>query len=146
MLSIIMAMVLVFSMQVQASLQNLRLGSINYRLIYDTDPDITWYDYANASATWQSHMNWASGLSIDFENTAYDDWKLPSTLDSPLSESPSQEWKFSIYVGQQMNFTKNSSNYDIGIRNGDVAAAGVFEPISSTITGETVGFAFHKAF
>ena len=145
-LSLIMAMVLIFSMQAQASLKYLSLGSISYRLIFDTDPDIAWYDYLNPSGTWQNHTDWASRLGIDFESTIYDDLSLSSTLDDPLSDSPSQEWRFSFYVGQQMNFTKNGSNYGIGVLNGDVITAVVPEPISSAIDEATVGFAFHKAF
>ena len=141
-----MAMVLVFSMQAQASLKYLSLGSVSYRLIFDTDFDIAWYDYTNASDTWESHIDWASGLGIDFESTTYDDLRLSSTLDDPLSDSPSQEWRFSFYVGQQMNFTENGANYGIAVRNGDVFTAVVDEPISSTIGETTVGFAFHKIF
>ena len=46
-LAVIMAMVLVFSMQAQAALQNLGTDSLGNRLIYDTDLNITWYDYTN---------------------------------------------------------------------------------------------------
>ena len=141
-----MAMVLIFSMQAQASLKYLSLGSISYRLIFDTDPDIAWYDYSNASGTWQNHTDWARRLGIDFESTTYDDLRSSSTSDDPLSDSPSQEWRFSFYVGQQMNFSRNGSNYGIAVLNGDVVNAVVPEPISSAIHDATVGFAFHKAF
>ena len=146
MLSIIMAMVLVFSIQAQANLKNLSLGSISYRLIYDTDPDIAWYDYTNASGTWQNHMDLASRLFIDSKITTYDDLKPSATLDGSLSNSQNQEWKFSIYIGQQMNFIKNDGNYDIAVRNRDAVVTEVPEAISSTNSWETVVFAFHKAF
>jgi hypothetical protein len=70
---------------------------------------------------------------------------MPPTLDSPLSDSPSQEWKFSLYIGQQLDFTKNG-DYGIAVLNGDVVTAVVPEPISSAIDEATVGFAFYKAF
>lgn len=146
-LAVMMAMILGFSIQSQASLQD-------YQFTFDTNLDIPWYDYANATSTWQNHMDWARGLIIDFESTTYNDLRLPSTLDgslsyaseTELSDSPSQAWRLSFYIGQQLNFTKNGGNYDIGIRNGGVAAAVVPEPISSTIGVETLRFAFHKEF
>lgn len=50
-----------------------------YRLIYDTDLDITWYDYTKSYDTWQNEMNWASALVVNFGGTILDDWRLPST-------------------------------------------------------------------
>ncbi len=53
------------------------------RLIYDTDWDITWYDYTNAGNNWSNQVAWADGLSIDFGGTTFDDWRLPITVDGP---------------------------------------------------------------
>ena len=54
-----------------------------YNLIYDTDLDVTWYDYTNGSGpngdTWQTQMDWASALSVTFGSNTYTDWRLPST-------------------------------------------------------------------
>ncbi len=146
-LAVMMAVILGFSTQSQASLQD-------YQFTFDTNLNIPWYDYANATGTWQNHMEWASGLIIDFESTPYSDLRLLSTSDgslsyaseTELSDAPVQAWRLSFYIGQQLNFTKNAGNYDIGIRNGGVAAAVVPEPISFTIDVETLGFAFHKEF
>ena len=148
-LAVMVAMILGFSMQANANLPNLV-----YQLIYDNDLDITWYDYATVSNTWQNHMDWASGSIIDFESTTYNDLRLPSTLgaslsyasETELSGSPGQAWKLSFYIGQQLNFTRNGSNYGIAVRNGDVAATVVSEPISSTISDATLVFAFQKEF
>jgi len=82
-LLVIMAMVLGFSMQAQAALQNLGTDSLGNRLIYDSDLNITWYDYSNSVNTWQNQMNWASGLSVNFGGNVYDDWRLPATVDGP---------------------------------------------------------------
>ena len=146
-IAVMMAMILGFSIQSQASLQD-------YQFTFDTNLNIPWYDYANATGTWQNHMDWASGSIIDFESTTYNDLRLPSTLDgslsyaseTELSGSPGQAWRLSLYIGQQLNFTNSGSNYDIGIRNGGVAATVVPEPISSTSGVETLRFAFHKEF
>ena len=54
------------------------------RLIYDSDLNITWYDYSNY-ASWQNQINWASTLTVNFGGTIFDDWRLPSTVDGPYS-------------------------------------------------------------
>ncbi|MBI4849240.1 MAG: PEP-CTERM sorting domain-containing protein [Nitrospirae bacterium] len=82
-LAVIMAMVLVCSMQAQATLTNLGTDSLGNRLIYDSDLDITWYDYTKSIDSWQNQVNWASGLTVDFGGTIYDDWRLPTTVDGP---------------------------------------------------------------
>ena len=52
-------------------------------MIYDSDLNVTWYDYTNPADTWQNQMNWASGLTVEFGGTVFDDWRLPSTTDGP---------------------------------------------------------------
>ncbi len=54
--------------------------SLGNRLIYDSDLNITWYDYTNAANIWQNQVNWASGLTVNFGGTIYDHWRLPSTV------------------------------------------------------------------
>ena len=57
-----------------------------YNLIYDTDLDITWYDYTTSTeAYWQEQMDWAAGLSVTFGNNTYTDWRLPITFDGSCS-------------------------------------------------------------
>ncbi len=46
----VLAVVLLFSVQANAALQNLGEDSQGNRLIYDTDLDITWYDYSKSAA------------------------------------------------------------------------------------------------
>ena len=55
--------------------------SLGNRLIYDSDLDITWYDYTNDYDTWQNQMDWAGALYVDFGGTHYTDWRLPTTVD-----------------------------------------------------------------
>ena len=55
--------------------------SLGNRLIYDSDLNITWYDYSKSWDTWQNQVNWASGLSVTFGSNTYTDWRLPSTVD-----------------------------------------------------------------
>lgn len=67
-------------------------GGSDYKLIYDDGMQITWLDYTNPKATWQTQVDWASGLgsqltvtlapgyttSIDWSTG----WRLPETYDS----------------------------------------------------------------
>jgi hypothetical protein len=87
MLAVIVVMVLVCSMQAQAALELRGTDSLGNRLIYDTDLNITWYDYTRGYDTWQNQMNWASGLSVSGGNLVgiYDDWRLPTTVDGPYA-------------------------------------------------------------
>ena len=82
-LAVIMAMVLGFSMQAHATLFNQGTDSLGNRLIYDSDLNITWYDYTNWYNPWQNQVDWASGLTVNFGGNIYDDWRLPSTVDGP---------------------------------------------------------------
>jgi hypothetical protein len=87
-LGVIMVMVLVCSMQAHAALQNLGTDSLGNRLIYDTDLNITWYDYSTAG-TWANQVAWANGLSVTFGSNTYTDWRLPTTT-QPDSSCGSQ--------------------------------------------------------
>ncbi len=80
-LAVIMAMVLGFSMQAHATLELRGMDVNGNRLIYDTDFNITWYDYTNSS-DWQNQLNWASALSVSGGDLVgvYDDWRLPTAL------------------------------------------------------------------
>ena len=77
---IILAILLSFAVSVTAELLNRGTDSPGNRLIYDSDLNITWYDYTNSAAYWQTQIDWASALSINFEGNIYDDWRLPSTM------------------------------------------------------------------
>lgn len=71
------------SFSAQAELYNRGTDSLGNRLIYDNDLDITWYDYTKTLDTWQNQVNWASSLTVDFDGTILDDWRLPTTVDGP---------------------------------------------------------------
>lgn len=50
------------------------------QLIYDTDLDITWYDYENSYVgDWQSAGGWAASLVVTANGNEYTEWRLPST-------------------------------------------------------------------
>lgn len=78
-----LAMIVMFVLvtPAHATLINRGTDTLDNRLIYDTDLDITWYDYSNAVNTWDDQVAWATGLSVTFNSTTYDDWRLPTTVD-----------------------------------------------------------------
>ncbi len=82
---LLVAVVIVFGFTVSAHATLILKGmdSLSNRLIYDTDLDITWYDYTNSVNTWQNQVNWADALSVTFGSNTYTDWRLPTTVDGP---------------------------------------------------------------
>jgi hypothetical protein len=48
-------------------------------LIYDTDQNITWYDYTYRSQGWYDALNWAANLEVTFNGINVSDWRLPKT-------------------------------------------------------------------
>lgn len=79
----VLVLALGFSLQANATLELRGTDSLGNRLIYDSDLNITWYDYTKSPAIWQSQMDWASALTVNFGGNVYDDWRLPTTVDGP---------------------------------------------------------------
>lgn len=75
-------MVFGFGIQAEADLINRGTDSLGNRLIYDTDYDITWYDFTRMADTWNNQMSWAAELVVSGGNLtgSYDDWRLPTAL------------------------------------------------------------------
>lgn len=73
----------------------LTTGGDAYKLIYDTELNITWLDYTNTagSNTWYAQTAWASGLQVEFEGQILNDWRLPSVDESVISIIPDVGWK-----------------------------------------------------
>ena len=78
-ITFVLIMVLGVNYQAESALQDLGIDSLGNQLIYDTDLDITWYDYTNTSNPWQAQVDWASGLSVNFGGSALTGWRLPTT-------------------------------------------------------------------
>ena len=76
---LIILLILGFSIQAHAELQVLGTATAGYQLIYDTDLDITWYDYVMPSVDWDASVNWADNLVLDFGGHALSDWRLPAS-------------------------------------------------------------------
>lgn len=79
-----MAFLLGFVVQAHAALFLRGTDTLGHQLIYDSDFDITWYDYTEARGEadggWQVLVDWADALTVNFGGTTYDDWRLPSAL------------------------------------------------------------------
>ena len=84
--------ILFFVNPAYAALQNLGTDNVGNRLIYDTDLDVTWYDYSNAKNYWQNQVDWAGALSVNFGGNVYDDWRLPITTQPDPSCGFQQEY------------------------------------------------------
>jgi hypothetical protein len=87
--------VLLISVSAHADLNLIGQGTSAYgthNLIYDTDLDITWYDYtsfdyeSNANNLWQMQMDWAGALSVTFGSNTYNQWRLPSAFNQDGSD------------------------------------------------------------
>lgn len=68
----------IFSLQAQATLIVRGVDDMGNQLIYDTDFDITWYDFTNAADTWHNQEAWASSLVVNFGGNALGGWRLPT--------------------------------------------------------------------
>lgn len=80
---VLLVMVFAFAMQSHAALELLGQGTSThgtYNLIYDTDRDVTWYDYETFGYTWQNQIDWATDLSVTFGVNTLNDWRLPTVL------------------------------------------------------------------
>lgn len=66
-----------------AALLDRGADTLGNHLIYDTDQNITWYDFTNSEDTWAHQITWADGLTVTHAGTSYSDWRLPATVDGP---------------------------------------------------------------
>jgi hypothetical protein len=58
-------------------------------LVYDTDLDITWYDWSHFSPEYKDAVMWADKLSVRVGTAEFTDWRLPSLLGESDFESGS---------------------------------------------------------
>ncbi|CAB5116828.1 hypothetical protein D3OALGA1CA_2887 [Olavius algarvensis associated proteobacterium Delta 3] len=86
-------MVLAFSENDAAAMMVIGTGEITsagagnggqYQLIYHEALDITWLDFSRSADNWNSQMDWASNLEVEFNGTIFNSWRLPSSGDNPF--------------------------------------------------------------
>ena len=73
----------VMALTSEASLVVRGTDELGNKLIYDEALDITWYDYSKSGDDWGSQVSWAGGLSVTYNQTIYDDWRLPTAGTTP---------------------------------------------------------------
>jgi len=56
------------------------LTVVGNRLIYDSDLDITWYDFTHEAATLEQQKQWVSGLKMTRDYQDQERWRLPMTV------------------------------------------------------------------
>ncbi len=76
-----MVMVLGVVTMVQAALIDRGADTSGNHLIYDTDLNITWYDYTQSPYNWYNQMSWAEDLTVTIDGRIFSDWRLPTTAD-----------------------------------------------------------------
>ena len=81
---LISTILLLFAVPAHSALDLLGQGTSThgtYNLIYDTDLNVTWYDYTSLGDVWQNQVDWADGLSVTTATNTYTDWRLPIMFD-----------------------------------------------------------------
>lgn len=69
--------VLVFVAPASADLIVRGTDTLGNKLIYDTDLDVTWYDFTNGPDHWDVQNVWVETLVVNFDGFSYNDWRLP---------------------------------------------------------------------
>ncbi len=77
---VLFAVFFIFTLSAHSELFNRGTDSLGNRLIYDSDLNITWYDYIAPSGLWEDLNSWASNMTVSFGGTIYDDWRLSKCL------------------------------------------------------------------
>jgi hypothetical protein len=85
--SVGMALAMIFSGNAQATLDVIGYGTfttegVTYteKLIYDSDLNITWLDFATGRDFWEPQLAWAAGLEVSINGKVFDEWRLPQVL------------------------------------------------------------------
>lgn len=95
----------------QATLINKGLGIItsggsgSCNLIYDSDLNITWLDYTNPRDGWENQLSWAKQLSVSFNGTELQGWRLPATVDGVYKYDyvgPDQQGNYKYTIGYNL--------------------------------------------
>jgi hypothetical protein len=87
----IISAVVIIGMSTTAKADLIHRGEDNlgHNLVYDTDLDITWYDFSHLAPEYEDAVNWADQLSVRVGTIEFTDWRLPSLLEVKDSNSGS---------------------------------------------------------
>ena len=80
--------------------------NLGHNLVYDTDLDITWYDFSYYAPEYQDAVIWADQLSVRVGTTEFTDWRLPTLLEGKDSKSgsPSHSEVEHLYLVELPNY------------------------------------------
>jgi hypothetical protein len=74
----VMVMLMGMGTLAQATLIDRGADTLGNHLIYDTDRNITWYDYSKID-DWGTQMSWAENLTVTMaDGRSFTDWRLPT--------------------------------------------------------------------
>jgi hypothetical protein len=120
---IVLAILLLIATSANAELFNRGTDSLGNRLIYDSDLNITWYDYSNSSADWYEQVNWASYLQVNFGGTNYNDWRLPDSDFCHGYDCTGSEIGHLYYteLGNPSGGPMNNTGFFLNLETGDTA-------------------------
>ena len=93
-LFILIGMIVVFGLGTTTKAALILRGgdSLGHNLVYDTDLDITWYDYSHFSPVYNDAVIWADQLTVRVGTIEFTDWRLPSFLEGKDSNSGSPNY------------------------------------------------------
>ena len=63
-----------------AALYDRGADNLGNHLIYDSDLNITWYDYNSGTMTWTQAMSWVQTLRVTVNGVNITRWRLPHNL------------------------------------------------------------------
>ncbi|GAX59565.1 zinc carboxypeptidase family [Candidatus Scalindua japonica] len=66
--------------------------NLGHNLVYDTELDITWYDFSYYSPEYKDAVIWANQLSVRVGTVELTEWRLPSLINGKGSKSGPQHY------------------------------------------------------
>jgi hypothetical protein len=120
----ILVTIVVFGLGISARAELVSRGRDNLKnnLVYDTDLNVTWYDYSYSASEYQDAVSWANNLSVKIGINEFTDWRLPSTINgkSDNVDSPHHTEMGHLYLSDLVNnevmhpwrFPDNWRNFD----------------------------------
>jgi len=110
----------------RADLLNRGTDSLGNQLIYDTDLNVTWYDYTRVWYSWQDETNWVSSLTVNFNGQNISGWRLPTTTDGIIS------WGFDGTTTGGWNIARSEMGHLFYVELGN---KGYYDPAGNYQTG-----------
>lgn len=120
--------------------------TLGNQLIYDTDRNITWYDYDShddldsGKNTWGAQLEWASRLTVDFDGITFSDWRLPTAINQDGS-GPSTGFNCTQSEMGHLYYTKLGNVEVQNAPPGSLGNSGPFQHLASSMYWSGTGVA-----